>query len=118
MSVTAVFTGGATYSGDECTAGTGYSQSSTNGDAPGDGPFLANLSNGDNTITLPTGHTIYGVSIFPANGNTVVLKLKSTGADAGLPMHLTKASHISLGAAVTTFVINAGSATAVKLGYW
>lgn len=118
MSITAVFTGGASYSGDESTAGTATTASSTNSDAPDFGARLVNLSSGFNTITLPTGHTVYGVSIFPPSGNSTSLTLKGITGDTGIPLHVTKASHIALVTGATTFGLTAGSAMSVRLAYW
>ena len=118
MSVTAVRTTSVNYSGDEATAGTGISQSSTNTDAPSIGSSLVNLASGFNTITLPTGHTVYGVTITPPSGNTTTLTLKGVTGDTGIPLHLTKASSVSFASATTTFGLTAGAGMSVKIAYW
>jgi hypothetical protein len=118
MSVTAVRTIGITYSGDETTAGTGTTSSSTNSDAPGEGAYLVNLASGFNTITIPTGHTVYGVDIYPPSGNSTALTLKGITGDTGIPLHVTKATSIAFVTGATTFGLTTGSAMSVRLAYW
>ena len=119
MSVTAVRSISVAYSGDESAvgAGTGPVQS-TNSDAPSAGAYLVNLSSGFNTITLPTGKTVYGVDIYPPSGNTTTLTLKGITGDTGVALHLTKPTSIAFASSVTTFGITTGGAMAVRLAYW
>lgn len=64
------------------------------------------LASGDNTVTVPTGAK--KILILPPVGNTVVILLKKTGADTGLPLDLVDWSFLSVGT-MTTFVLNAAS---------
>ena len=118
MTITAVRTSSVSYSGDAAQAGTGVSTSSTNSAAPMIGAQVVNLSSGFNTITLPTGFTIYGVDFTPASGNTATLTLKGVTGDTGVPLHLTKTASISFASGTTTFGITAGAATSATLSYW
>ena len=75
---------------------------------------LANLSSGNNTITIPTNAK--AVTIIPPTGNTVALTLKGVAGDTGVGLHLTDPSSIALTS--TTFVLNAASAlTGLRLIY-
>lgn len=118
MTISAVRTASISYSGGDTTAGTGISTSSTNADAPMAGAQLVNLSSGFNTVTLPTGHTIYGVDITPPSGNTTTLTLKGITGDTGVPLHLTKTTSVAFAAGTTTFGLTTGGAMAVSLSYW
>lgn len=118
MSITAVKTSSVAYSGDAAQAGTGVTTSSTNSDAPMIGAMLVNLTAIFNPITVPTGHTIYGVDITPATGNTASLTLKGITSDTGIPMHPTKTTSLAFASSTPTFGITSNGVTTVTLSYW
>ena len=68
-------------------------------------------TSGNNTITVPTGgsSTIAGVIIIPPSSNTIVITLKGVNGDTGITLDLVDPTIISLGTAVTSFVINVAS---------
>ena len=75
---------------------------------------VIDLASGANTITVPTGGSSVAVAciIFPPNSNTDAITLKGVGGDTGILLHPTNPACISLGAGVTSFVLNAGGAIA------
>lgn len=108
MAVTAAATVSATFSGlpegGSRTVGPAVF-SSSNASNQVQTPVLAS---GDNTITLPTNPTVRGCLIFLPAGNTLVVKLKSTGADAGLSIGKTGWFHMCWDdTPPATFVLNA-----------
>ena len=119
MSVTAVSTMSISYSGDEAAVGAGTEPTQiTNSDAPSAGAYLVNLSSGFNQITIPTGHTVYGVDIYPPSGNTTTLTLKGLTGDTGIPLSLTRPNRITFASGATTFGLTTGGAMAVRLAYF
>lgn len=71
------------------------------------------LSSGNNTVSVPTGAT--AVTVVKSPTNTVAMTLKGVAGDTGVALHLTDPDSISLGSAVTSFVLNAASTVAVRL---
>ena len=68
------------------------------------------LASGANTITVPTGGaTPTCVTIIKPAGNAATLTLKGVTGDTGVALHPTDPDCISLGSAVTTFVLTAGA---------
>lgn len=75
--------------------------------APVDAVSTLVLSSGNNTITVPTG--AIAALLIPPIANAVALILKGVNGDTGVSLGLTTPTLISLAAAQTTFVVNAGS---------
>lgn len=67
---------------------------------------IVDLLIGDNTITVPTGGATVAVAalIIPPVGNVDTLTLKGLAADAGISLHLTNPSIVSLNV-VASFVL-------------
>lgn len=113
MSVTAKRKTTIVYSGD--VGGTEEIEAADNTSSPGQIENKA-LSNGNNTITVPTGAT--ALTIMKPSGNTVTLTFKGANAsDAGVALHLTDPDTITVGSGVTQFVINATASVTVRL-FW
>lgn len=64
---------------------------------------------GNNSIAVPSGATY--VLIQPPSANTVALTLKGVSGDTGIVIHPSNWFLLSLASSVTSFVINAASAT-------
>jgi hypothetical protein len=88
---------------------------SSNANAPP--PSSVTLSAGNNTIAVPTGFTINGVTIVPPTTSAVAKVLKGVNADTGFQLGASAPAQISLGA-VASFVINASSGEIVQLVWW
>lgn len=75
------------------------------------GLSLVNLSNGNNTITVPTGAT--GVMIVPPSTNTAGIQLKGIAADTGVSLSPSSWQMINFGASPpATFVLTTTGAIA------
>ena len=75
----------------------------SNAASPGDIDIVT-LAAGNNSISVPSGAT--GVTIRPPSANTELITLKGVNGDTGVALHLTDATSIGLGTAVTSFVLN------------
>jgi len=75
------------------------------------------LALGANTITVPTSGTVpTAVTLIPPVGNVNIITLKGLTGDTGVALHLTDPTTIALGAAVTSFVLNAAATvTGIRL---
>lgn len=118
MAITAVTTTSTVYSGGEVSGAVDLASSSTNTNAVDTGSHYVSLSSGANTITVPTGFTVTGVTIFPPSGNTTAMTFKGVTGDTGVRLHNTIASQIGLDSSVATFCLTAGSAMTVRIAWW
>ena len=81
---------------------------------------IVNLSNGFNTITIPTGGGTIptAVTIIPPDGNTNTITLKGVTGDTGISLHKLDPTTIGLNSSVTTIGLTAGAAiTGVRIIY-
>jgi len=103
-----VFTGAVT--------GTETVNAANNANSPGE-IEIRTLASGANTITVPTSGTVAtAVTLIPPVGNVNLITLKGVAGDTGVALHLTDPTTIALGAAVTTFVLNAAATvTGIRL---
>jgi len=87
-----------------------------NANSPGE-IEIRTLALGANTITVPTSGTVpTAVTLIPPVGNVNLITLKGVTGDTGVGLHLTDPTTIALGAAVTTFVLNAAATvTGIRL---
>ena len=116
MAVSAKRTTVITYSGD--TVGVENVPAADNAASPGQVQLIT-LSNGFNTITLPTGgSTVVSCTILPPVGNTKTITLKGITTDDGVALHLTDPTTIALASSVTTFGLTTnGTITGMRLYY-
>lgn len=97
---TVVFTGDLNFS---------FSTSSANSSSPGVEQLIT-LASGANTIAVPTAGTVpTACTIVKPAGNVVAITLKGASGDTGVPLHPTQHDTISVGAAVTSFVLTAAT---------
>jgi hypothetical protein len=77
---------------------------------------LRSLISGANAITVPGGGaTPVAVTIIPPAGNVVPITLKGISGDAGILLHPTDPSTLSLGGTVSSFVLTTtGAITGVR----
>lgn len=73
------------------------------------------LSSGNNTITVPTGAT--WLFIQPPSSNTVQMYLKTTPADVGLQLDLTRMTPYPIPAGVTSLTINAAAPVTPEISF-
>lgn len=73
------------------------------------------LTSGDTTVTLPTGTT--AVLIVPPSSNTHALKIKGAadGASAGVLIHKTRWTMLSVDSSLTSFLINSAGTVTVEV---
>jgi len=106
VSITAVVRNYITFTGDQ------DSELIYNSGSLADSPAmseLANLTTGNNTITVPVvdDFVVHGVVILPPSGNTVQPTVKGIAADTGFAISESQASVIQFGTDVpVSFVLN------------
>jgi hypothetical protein len=119
MAVTAVTTFETVYSDTQLSDGNAtVGQTNTNTNGPAFGAAYQALASGANTITVPTGFTVNGVTIIPGSSNTTSITFKAVTGDVGVRIHNTCPSQIALDSSVVNFCLTAGGAITVKLAWW
>lgn len=70
---------------------------------------IVTINNGsDTTVSVPSGTT--SILIQPPNTNTVAFALKYAAGDAGVPLHKTAPTLLSLDTTATAIILRANSA--------
>jgi hypothetical protein len=104
VSITAVVTNYIQFSGDQESEAIYGSGNLANSPAV---QQLANLVDGNNTITVPSveDFVVHGVAIVPPAGNTNQLTLKGASGDTGVLLSATDVSMLQFGDTVPTEII-------------
>lgn len=114
MSKTAIASLSVNVQGD----GVSLTQSFANTNAAAAAPDAQTLAVGNNTITVPTGVTVQGVTIVPPTQSAVSKTLKGVAGDTGIALATSVPTSLALAASVTSFVVTASSGEVVQLVWW
>lgn len=118
MAITAVTTFSTVYSGGEAASGAGVTASTTNTNAVATGSAFYSLTSGFNSVTVPTGFSVQGYTIFPPSGNTTSIILKGITGDTGVRLHNTVPTQMGIDSSVTAIGLTVGAGVTVRIAWW
>jgi len=99
-----------TFAGD--VVATDIRVAAANANSPGGDQLLA--ITGPFVVTPPIAGAT-AVTIIPPTGNTVLITLKGTSGDSGIPLHKTDPTIIALDSSLVNFILQTASAITVRM---